>query len=120
MLKRMGQLLERVRGAKLHRASPQAPPKKWADDLAEAGIGADEWIARRLAEGRLFVDLSDARVAQLGELEPAVARATLEAASRVLRHEFNLLGSGPYVPVDPDRAAGGETYQPIDWYLDPV
>jgi hypothetical protein len=120
MLKRMGQLLERVRGVKPHRGSPEAPPKKWADDLAEAGIGADAWIARRLAAGHLFVDLTDARVARLSALEPVVMQATLDAASRVLRHEFNLLGSGPYTPVDPDRAAGGERYQPIDWYLDPV
>ncbi len=39
---------------------------------------------------------------------------------RILRHEFNLLGSGPYMPVDPDRRMDASGYQPIDWYLDPV
>jgi uncharacterized heparinase superfamily protein len=46
-------------------------------------------------------------------------RATVRAADRVLRHEFDLLGSGPFVPVDPDRPRQ-DGYTPIDWYLDPV
>jgi hypothetical protein len=44
---------------------------------------------------------------------------TIRAAERVLRHEFDLLGSGPYRPVDPDRPARNG-YTPIDWYLDPL
>ncbi len=43
----------------------------------------------------------------------------MDAANKVLRHEFDLLGSGPYTPVDPDRGADANGYQPIDWYLDP-
>ena len=31
----------------------------------------------------------------------------MAAADRVLRHEFDLLGSGPFVPVDPDAAGDG-------------
>jgi hypothetical protein len=50
---------------------------------------------------------------------PGHAGATVDAAERALRHEFNLLGSGPFVPVDPERPRRG-TYAPIDWYLDPV
>ena len=38
----------------------------------------------------------------------------------MLAHEFDLLGSGPYTPHDPDRAATPAGYRPIDWYLDPV
>src|SRR5262249_6343837 len=47
-------------------------------------------------------------------------RATVDAAERILQHEFNLLGSGPYSPRDPDRAPDADGYVPIDWYLDPV
>jgi heparinase II/III-like protein len=50
---------------------------------------------------------------------PALADTVVQSARRALRHEFNLLGSGPYVPIDPDRPARG-TYHPIDWTLDPV
>ena len=49
----------------------------------------------------------------------AQARATVDVAERVLRHEFDLLGSGPFVPADPERPAR-HGYAPIDWYLDPV
>ncbi len=34
---------------------------------------------------------------------PAQAAAIIAAADRVMRHEFDLLGSGPFVPVDPGR-----------------
>jgi hypothetical protein len=47
------------------------------------------------------------------------ARATVDAAERVIRHQFDLLGSGPFVPVDPERPVRNG-YTPIDWYLDPV
>ena len=60
-----------------------------------------------------------AGVAGLGAAMPDHAAALIAAADRTLRHEFNLLGSGVFVPVDPDRAAV-DGYQPIDWYLDPV
>jgi hypothetical protein len=50
---------------------------------------------------------------------PDRAADVVAAAERAVRHEFNLLGSGAFVPVDPDRPALNG-YLPIDWYLDPV
>ncbi|MBX9903482.1 MAG: heparinase II/III family protein [Burkholderiales bacterium] len=50
---------------------------------------------------------------------PQAVVATLAAATEILHHRFNLLGSGPYVPIDPDRP-GHKGYTPIDWYQDPV
>lgn len=50
---------------------------------------------------------------------PVQERICVEHAERILRHEFNLLGSGPYNPVDSSRQRQGE-YTPIDWFLDPV
>ena len=46
--------------------------------------------------------------------------ATVAAADSILRHEFDLLGSGHYTPRDPERAPASNGYVPIDWYLDPV
>lgn len=58
-------------------------------------------------------------MAKLRQHEADRADATVRSADRYMRHEFNLLGSGAFVPVDPDRPFR-DGYQPIDWYLDPV
>ena len=50
---------------------------------------------------------------------PERVQATIAAAERILSHEFDLLGSGPFAPVDPERDPH-DGYTPIDWYLDPV
>ena len=101
-------------------APPEVPPRRWTDDLRDAGLTAADWIAARQATGRLFVDLSDGRIDRLRAERPDLVQATVAAADRVLRHEFDLLGSGPYTPVDPDRTADESGYRSIDWYLDPV
>jgi hypothetical protein len=44
----------------------------------------------------------------------------LDAAEGMLRHEFDLLGSGVFVSVDPERPIWESGYRPIDWNLDPV
>jgi hypothetical protein len=66
------------------------------------------------------VNVSDAALDALRQNHPVLVQATIDAASRVLRHEFDLLGSGPFTPDDPDRPADAAGYRPIDWYLDPV
>ena len=101
-------------------APAEVPPRRWTDDLRDAGLTAADWIAARQATGRLFVDLSDGRIDRLRAERPDLVQATVAAADRVLRHEFDLLGSGPYTPVDPDRTADESGYRSIDWYLDPV
>jgi hypothetical protein len=58
-------------------------------------------------------------VASLCRALPAQAACVIDSAQQVLRHEFDLLGSGPYRPNDPDRPARGG-YRPIDWRIDPV
>jgi hypothetical protein len=123
ILERAGRLLSRWRrgaapvGAV---ATPEVPPRTWPDELREAGLTASEWVAARQAAGRLFVDLPDERIDRLRVQYPDLVRATVAAAERVLRHEFDLLGSGPYTPADPDRPVDADGYRPIDWYLDPV
>ena len=68
----------------------------------------------------LYSVRGDAVFARLAGDHPEIAARTIQAAERVLRHEFDLLGSGPFVPRDPDRPAGAAGYMPIDWTLDPV
>lgn len=93
-------------------ASPPVPAYgAWAPDAA--------WIARRRSVGATYAGLDDATVASLRAAMPEASHALVAAADRAMRHEFNLLGSGPFVPADPDRPSKGP-YQPIDWYLDPV
>src|SRR6185436_1407129 len=77
------------------------------------------WIERRLASVRLYSTPSAERVARLRTSCPRQTAGTVAAATRYLKHEFDLLGSGPFTPVDPDRPAR-DGYTPIDWYLDPV
>ena len=96
------------------------PSRSWREELSDAGSAPLVWLAARNAEPRLFCGLTDERVEALRAEQPALVAATIEAALRVLGHEFNLLGSGPYTPVDPDRSKGDDGYRPIDWYLDPV
>ncbi|HET7697846.1 MAG TPA: alginate lyase family protein [Vicinamibacterales bacterium] len=50
---------------------------------------------------------------------PELTATIMASANAAVDHRFNLLGSGPYRPVDPDRGARGG-YDPIDWALDPV
>jgi hypothetical protein len=120
ILERAGRLLSRWRRGAAPAAPPDVPPRTWADELREAGLTASEWVSARQASGRLFVDLPDERVDRLRVRYPDLGQATIAAAERVLRHEFDLLGSGPYRPADPDRPVDASGYRPIDWYLDPV
>jgi hypothetical protein len=95
-------------------------PRSWADELSAAGATASEWVVRRLSRDALYVNVSDRVLDVLRKDHPVLVQATIDAASRVLRHEFDLLGSGPFTPDDPDRPADAAGYRPIDWYLDPV
>jgi hypothetical protein len=77
------------------------------------------WIARRRSMPMTYVLWERRAIAALGSSMPDHAAGVVAQAERALAHEFSLLGSGPFVPVDPDRPAR-TGYQPIDWYLDPV
>ena len=120
MLKRAERFLRRLRPAPPASSRVVAPPRRWSDDLADAHLTSSEWIGRRLSRGRLYVDIGDASLESLRARHPRLVDATIDAATRVLRHEFDLLGSGPYKPHDPDRPTDADGYRPIDWYLDPV
>jgi hypothetical protein len=77
------------------------------------------WLERVRGGTRLLPDRKDTEVAAMTVALPGHASRVMESAARVLSHQFDLLGSGPYRPVDADRPAR-EAYQPIDWRIDPV
>lgn len=109
-----------LRGAGAPAPTPVAavPAERWADQWID-GASQSEWLRERSLPGRLYADIADERVEALRLRFPARVERLLEAAERLLRHEFNLLGSGPYTPIDPDRPMR-DGYTPIDWALDPV
>jgi uncharacterized heparinase superfamily protein len=77
------------------------------------------WVRHRRATPVLYSSPGIEALQEIRRLHPARVDETIQVAERILRHEFDLLGSGPFKPADPDRKARG-TYTPIDWYLDPV
>lgn len=89
-------------------------------DLESAGLSFEQWFDGLDTEAACYVELSPPAVARLAARSPAAAAATLAAADRILAHEFDLLGSGPFVPTDPERSVRASGYRPIDWYWDPV
>lgn len=120
MIARLRALFERTRVTAATPPAPELPPPpSLRDECAAKGLSVSDWKALRPAESVLYSTLSQSSITSLAERWPAQAAATIAAADRVIRHEFDLLGSGPFVPVDPSRPPR-DGYQPIDWYLDPV
>ncbi len=81
---------------------------------------AEQWWQAGNRPQPLYVDLSAKALDHLRGRLPELVAAASARADAFLRHEFNMLGSGPFTPVDPDRRAHADGYRPIDWYLDPV
>jgi len=116
-------MLQRVRtllGLIPRSADKPAPPAPvLSGELAAAGLGEDEWLASQREGGRVYSDISETLMRAAAAQHPKRAAETISAADRVIRHEFEFLGSGPFVPVDPDRPDSG-AYRKIDWRVDPV
>jgi hypothetical protein len=88
--------------------------------LGAADLKPGSWLERTRHDNcRLYADLPDEAIEMLRERMPRTVETTLAAADTVLKHRFNLLGSGDFIPVDPTRAPRNG-YCPIDWHLDPV
>jgi len=83
------------------------------------GWERDPTLGARPVRFRFYGTFDPDKVRAFARTRPERAASTLAAAERVLRHEFRMLGSGWFVPRDPDRSAVGG-YVPIDWRLDPV
>jgi len=116
----LGRLLARFRRPMPAPKPAVDPPKSWSGELNDAGVTEAGWIARRRATKSLYVNVDHVRLRRICDEHPHFFQSTIDAANRVLSHTFDLLGSGPFRPDDPDRPAAQSGYQPIDWYLDPV
>ena len=77
------------------------------------------WLQSRLSRPATYTTIDAEALARVRGGQPDQVAATLRAAERILEHKFDLLGSGVFVPVDPERPSR-DGYAPIDWYLDPV
>jgi len=80
---------------------------------------AASWLIGVRAAPRLFANTSSQDIESLARKRPRQTQDAIAAADMVLKHEFNMLGSGPYRPIDPSRKAS-DGYLPIDWSFDPV
>ena len=80
---------------------------------------AVSWLIAVRAAPRLFANSSSQNIENLVKKIAGQTLDTIAAADMVLKHEFNLLGSGPYRPIDVSRKTS-DGYFPIDWSLDPV
>lgn len=121
-------MLDTLRAWIRHRRAPRPPappapfvppPVSLVADLMAAGLTFESWRARWRDAPATYAGMAVEQLTHLRRVCPREGEAVMAAADRALRHEFDLLGSGPFVPVDPDRPARG-AYRPIDWYLDPV
>ena len=91
-----------------------------SSNLSKASLSVKSWLQGTLRNPSLYINPAEDTLEVLKNRAPQCIETTIAAADRVLKHEFNLLGSGPYIPADPDRRTGRDGYRPIDWYLDPV
>lgn len=94
--------------------------ERFYEELAGGGQTPAQFLAARRAVSRQYVEAVCGRERLLVELCPAECERLSLDAARILDHTFDLLGSGPYTPVDHGRAMRPSGYRPIDWYLDPV
>ena len=92
--------------------APSVPPRHIERPAAD-------WIAAQRRHHASYVLVDDSRIANVRQRYPDFTRLIIERAERVLAHEFELLGSGPFKSIDPERVPR-QGYTPIDWYLDPV
>jgi Heparinase II/III-like protein/Heparinase II/III N-terminus len=115
MLARLARLWHR-------RAAREPASHTFEEELSLVGSSPCVWCRQRRERPSLYSSIGSKSLDKIRANHPARIRSTIAAAERILRHEFNLLGSGPFVPADADRPARGgpEGYVPIDWHLDPV
>ena len=65
-----------------------------------------------------FFEAAAANASAVAKTLSVAAQNCLHSADLVMQHKFDLLGSGPYQPIDETRRAGA--YVPINWAYDPV
>jgi Heparinase II/III-like protein/Heparinase II/III N-terminus len=119
MFGRFARIWRRTAADTLPVEAPPSPPPTLESDARALGLSVSDWCRRRRERRGLYSTIAPESIAALRTRHADRVEGTIAAAERVLRHEFDLLGSGPYLPRDPDRPSAFG-YAPIDWYLDPV
>ena len=89
-------------------------------ELAESGRDFATFLTARRSAPRQYIELARAHAQTLRTIDPQRWTQLTIDADRILKHEFDLLGSGFCLYADPDRPPRPNGYKPIDWYLDPV
>ncbi len=102
------------------RRSSLYTPNTLVLDLEQAGLSFAAWRKRAVASARLPHSLLTEQIETIRARDPQRIDSCVRDAETVIRHEFNLLGSGPYRPTCPSRQPDKSGYVPIDWALDPV
>ena len=69
-------------------------------DLSKAGILPKNWIKRIRLKPLLYEKAGIRDSSELKNLFPQHSAKTIELSDQVLLHKFDLLGSGPYKPID--------------------
>ena len=97
--------LASLRGTRSEGAAASAVPEgaDLARDLVESDVDAARWVHDRLARRAFYTSIASTELERLRRTRASDVAGALRIAERILRHEFDLLGSGPFVPVDPDR-----------------
>lgn len=92
----------------------------FASDLRRAHKTFADWHPDAIAQSRLYSSAAMASLDSYAGDNPARIARCVRDAEMILGHQFDLLGSGPYIPRCPYRVTEPGGYQPINWALDPV
>ena len=90
------------------------------EGLALKGLNFSEWLCHRRSAPRQAIELALPLIPALKARDARRTERHRAECERILKHEFDLLGSGPFSSVDRDRPVRPSGYRPIDWYADPV
>lgn len=99
---------------------PPRPDSALCNEIRSLGSSPERWCLSRRDAQRLYGPAQPFDSERLKARFPDQLAATLDGAETVLRHEFDMLGSGPFTPADEGRKPYANGYRPIDWSLDPV
>lgn len=119
-MKALRRLIQILFPPKTKPASKPYPYPPFVEELARNGLTFDRWLERISEKPRIYGNITNDVAETVKRVELAHFISTIIDAERILEHRFQLLGSNPYVPIDPDRSPRSNGYIPIDWALDPI
>ena len=91
----------------LSKKSVAVSPRIVSDEAFSAWFQAHEKFSG------VYGVVSSSYLARLRAEVPNEWDKSIEGANEILKHKFNLLGSGPFSPVDPERSSTATGYIPI-------